>query len=64
MTLASVSGGLLYFPWEILRRLSMKLRNLFDRRTQTHVAAAISSELPNICDLEALERFWRTSEMV
>lgn len=63
-TCKAFPGVLLYLPWEILRRFGLKLRFIFGRRPQAHVAASIPSELPGNCDPGALDRFWRASETV
>lgn len=55
---------LLCLPWEILRRLGLKLRFIVGCRTQARVAASIPSKLPGNADPEVLERFWRASETI
>lgn len=53
-----------HLPWEILRRTVLKLRKIFGRSTQDHIAGPTSFKLHGNCDREGLERFWRASEMV
>lgn len=57
-------GVLLYLPWEILRRLGLKLRFIFGRRTPANVPALASCKLPGNVNPDELENFWRASELV
>lgn len=53
---------LLHLPWELLRRILLKVRRVVDRRDQGEASA--SSKWADNTDLDGLERFWQASEMV
>jgi hypothetical protein len=60
----AVSETLFYFPSEILRRLRLKFDVIFRGGRQADVESITSSQSPRYCDLEALNKFWRDSELV
>jgi glycosyltransferase involved in cell wall biosynthesis len=57
-------GVLLYFPWEIARRLGVKLKTAVGRSDPAHVAGSTGLASSVRAEREALDRFWHASEAV
>ncbi len=57
-------GALLYFPWEIARRLGSRVQAIVGRSHETHAAGSTALDPPALAGQEALDKFWHASEVV
>ena len=57
-------GVLLYMPWEISRRLGLKVRRIFSQIAQIRAGSPPPPDLPGHFDLHACDGYWQASELV
>jgi hypothetical protein len=53
-----------YFPWEIARRLGVRLKAVVDRNPEADAAGSTGFEPLARAELEAIDKFWHASEAV